>query len=264
MCPKGQECRVSRTLISESPDDDVVTEQCFLESFTNKCDKHSQRPRVLENLTSSSRDSKLTVNMPPIPVYTQSPITAAKPSGVTPKTASPDDNNDNSNAAPTPTTKQTKLPRYAPVQPPPTTTTPNDANPPPPQPGAVPRLPAVTSTSAPPPPQPSHRGTATSPPEPTPAPAFPGTGLPPQMAMPAPGMNYSHSQRGTASTGPPGYQQHQGGFAQNSSNLREGESGGAGADEGVWGSAVKLMQAAGKTLSDAESEVWRRINGGKE
>jgi len=46
--------------------------------------------------------------------------------------------------------------------------------------------------------------------------------------------------------------------------LRPGTTyrGGANAeeDEGVWGSAVKWAQTAGKKLSEAESEVWKRIN----
>jgi len=195
--------------------------------------------------------------MPSVPVYTRKLITATKPLGVTPKTASPEDSNGTANTAPTPTTQQAQTPQCAPVQPRPTATTPIGINPPPPQPGAVPRLPAVTSTLAPPPPQPSHQGTTASSPEPTTAPVFSGTVRPP------PSMNYPHSQRGTVSAAPPGYLQHQAGFAQNSLNLREEESGSSGADEGVWASAVKLMHAAGKTLSDAESEVWRLITGGR-
>jgi len=40
-----------------------------------------------------------------------------------------------------------------------------------------------------------------------------------------------------------------------------GGNGGRGdEEEGVWSSVVGWAQAAGKKLSDAESEVWKRIN----
>ena len=99
-------------------------------------------------------------------------------------------------------------------------------------------------------------------------------------------MGYNHQQRGTATaTGPtgafyqipetttasgapasaqsspyahpPGYQQNAGGYQHYQGGVdREQDS----EQEGVWNSAMKWAQAAGKKLSDAESEVWRRIN----
>lgn len=183
--------------------------------------------------------------MAPVPVYTESPITATKASGVTPQTATPNDGLDADAPAPTSTTQ---APRYAPAdQPAPTQTAPNDG-PPAPQPGAVPTRGTPSRTSY-------------QPPEPTAAPLYPAQ--PPQMGVPAPTMTYG--QRGTATaTGshPPGYQQNPVGSGLNSYQSTHHESLGHDREEGegVWGSAMKWAQVAGKKLSDAETEVWRRIN----
>lgn len=240
--------------------------------------------------------------MAPIKIYSNAPITAAKADGVTPKTATPDDgltDGQDTQTAP----RHHGLPEYVPAYPTPTRTT-NTANygPPPPQPGAVPHLPAATATSNLPPPPRASSSSAQQPP-------FPGITQPPQMSIPPPAAPYT--QRGTMPGPGPGqstniaypavYQQHTGsadygraGSAQDSSDLshppgyqqrtdpsdygvrydsygvpnRTGGGGGGGGyggdgashggDEGngVWG----FLQAAGKKLSDAETEVWRRIN----
>ncbi|RSL99741.1 hypothetical protein BHE90_010473 [Fusarium euwallaceae] len=104
--------------------------------------------------------------MPPIPIYTASPITAAKPSGITPQTAHPEDPEasvgaPNSTDSPTSTypaaqpgarpsmPAPTGVPHHsADVQPTPTQAA-VDASPPAPQPGAVP----TPSSYLPPPPK---------------------------------------------------------------------------------------------------------------
>ncbi|KAK0621272.1 hypothetical protein B0T17DRAFT_508638 [Bombardia bombarda] len=241
--------------------------------------------------------------MPPIPVYTTSPINAAKADGVNPKTAAPpvqDSTGPNQ--------------RYAPVQPTPTTTTQNpysnDNSPPPPRPGAVPTLPTQTGptrTAVPPPPR-AGEAYSPHPPQITPAAQLPPSGggvpYPPQMSISAPAAPYA--PRGTATaTGPspssyssppaqlpggprggvygddslshpPGYQQdvnasyspvassgggQQGGMSQHhfpGSSENQGRSNDD--DDGVFSSAMKWAQVAGKKLSAAETEVWRRIN----
>ncbi|RGP67781.1 hypothetical protein FLONG3_8400 [Fusarium longipes] len=105
--------------------------------------------------------------MPPIPIHTSSPIVAAKPSGVTPKTAEPGDpvapsEVPASNEVPTSTypaaqpgarpsiPAPTGVPQaFAPIQPTPTRTT-MDSSPPAPQPGAVPEPPSGSQLPAPP------------------------------------------------------------------------------------------------------------------
>ncbi|KAK3322322.1 hypothetical protein B0H66DRAFT_198864 [Apodospora peruviana] len=233
--------------------------------------------------------------MPPVPVYTKSPINAAKPDGVTPKTAAPEENISdwsNLNAPATTTTASSNI--YSPFQPTPTTKTPGNVDgPPPPQPGAVPHAPAAaTQTAMPPPPRAGESYHAQGPPAPAPtqAPQYP----PPQMTMSMPEPMAPQSYRGTAtataapasSTGggslahPPGYQQqdfnasspyadqyHQRPDDQSHGNgstrgMMAGTSNDDEDDEGgVLSSAMKWAQAAGGKLSAAESEVWRRING---
>ncbi|KAK4242608.1 hypothetical protein C8A03DRAFT_29204 [Achaetomium macrosporum] len=143
--------------------------------------------------------------MPPIPVYTKSPINAAKASGVTLQTAAPADND----AAANPPAHTTSTPNNQPWPNPTPTRTIASQEPPPPQPGAVPRLPEVTGTPS----LSSHAsqagtgtGTGTapapSPPAPTPAPIpttqIPGVSYPPQMGVPPPAV--PTSQRGVTST----------------------------------------------------------------
>ncbi|KAK4455798.1 hypothetical protein QBC34DRAFT_373562 [Podospora aff. communis PSN243] len=211
--------------------------------------------------------------MPPVPVYTAAPITAAtKPTGVTPQTATPNDSLEATDA-PAPTGSS----RYTPAnQPTPTRTLSHDG-PPPPQPGAVPRLPTatLTATAGPPPPAPSNQQQQPQPPAPTTAPYYPSISQPLQMGIPSPSQTYGQSQRGTATatgpgTHPPGYQQNSGlnqyqsAQAQNDAYRNGSMGGGHGGqgdgEEGVWSSVVGWAQAAGKKLSEAESEVWRRIN----
>lgn len=238
--------------------------------------------------------------MPPIKVYTQSPINAAKASGVTPQTAAPADSGTNKTLPYTPA--------HTTAAPTPTRTVPlHQDGPPPPQPGAVPRLPEATATATatassstlPPPPRAGASavaGASASPPAPTPAPtAAPhlpaAVPYPPQMGIPPPqtGLNQrgtsttlspsaapsawdGSSQAGSGGGGYPGYQQNvsaAGGYAAPSPYQSGGGGGGGGfgqdgdggEEEGVWGTAVKFAKAAGKRLSEAESEVWKRING---
>ncbi|CAK7233818.1 hypothetical protein SBRCBS47491_008739 [Sporothrix bragantina] len=100
--------------------------------------------------------------MAPIPIYSQSPISAAKPSGVTPQTEGIAQNN---NRAPETPTKTRPLAGDA-------------GPPPPPQPGAVPKLPQATGTrqnsSAPPPPATTAPITNTRTSDCSPAPPQPG------------------------------------------------------------------------------------------
>ncbi|KAI1132953.1 hypothetical protein F5Y10DRAFT_153391 [Nemania abortiva] len=157
--------------------------------------------------------------MAPIPVYTNSPITAAaKPDGVTPKTDAPGKTNKASSSSPTsvytspthatPTATTTaaaaaqpgavpSLPRptgpaaaqlYSPLQPTPTTSI-ASASPAPPQPGSVP------VSSLPPPPKAGERY---QPPTQAPAPPTTTMPIPYQMAIPAPTTPHPSQQRGTS------------------------------------------------------------------
>ncbi|KAI0104165.1 hypothetical protein GGR51DRAFT_234267 [Nemania sp. FL0031] len=154
--------------------------------------------------------------MAPIPVYTNSPITAAKPDGVTPRTDAPAKTNKASvsasptstytpaHATPTAATAAAaaqpgaapSLPRptgsavaqpYSPLQPTPTTSI-ASASPAPPQPGSVP------VSSLPPPPKAGERY---QPPTQAP-PATTSMPIPYQMAIPAPTAPYPSQQRGTS------------------------------------------------------------------
>ncbi|KAK0673824.1 hypothetical protein QBC41DRAFT_103067 [Cercophora samala] len=189
--------------------------------------------------------------MPPIPLHTNSPINPAKASGITPQTASPNSGAAPSGDQPTPTK---------------TTSAPPQNGPPAPQPGAVPHLPRVTSTSSalPPPPQPAI----------TPAPSYPP---PPQSSIPPPELPYN--QRGTSTAFTPGTRTgaavlpgpspyETGGGTQQGYQQRAGyQSVGSWEEEqgneGVLGSVMGYAKAAGEKLSEAEREVWRRINGEK-
>ncbi|TLD05001.1 uncharacterized protein PgNI_09519 [Pyricularia grisea] len=255
--------------------------------------------------------------MPPIPIYSKSPINASKASGVTPQTAAPGDDSKQQQSqgpAASATTNYipTKTSAYAATQPGATPTIPtatasigsspyapahtaglgSSASPPHPQPGAVPAPPggvaaSATGTGLPPPPkagetyQPAPPAPAT-----TAAPQYP----PPQMSMAAPTNPYPQQQRGTSTTtGPPPAfgaaattqlprasvddLSHPAGYHQNpNASSYAGQSrshdygdglGGTSHDdqgEGVWDSAKKYMAVAGTKLSEAESEVWKRIN----
>ena len=157
----------------------------------------------------------------PVTVFTNSPI-AAKPSGVTPKTDSPDTHQSGAAAPPpaTTTASATSSPgsSYPPAQPGaapslPTATaaaqaqayytpqpqpTPTSAvsseGPPPPQPGAVPIAPGAAARSAIPPPP--KVGEKYQPPAGT-------TPYPPQMSIPAPTAAYPAQQYGTLTAAGP-------------------------------------------------------------
>ncbi|KAI0195069.1 hypothetical protein EV127DRAFT_176913 [Xylaria flabelliformis] len=161
--------------------------------------------------------------MAPIPVYTNSPITAAKADGITPKTASSSSDvscktNKASSSSPTsaytPSTSAStststyaaaqpgaapSLPAptgsalaqpYSAVQPTPTTSI-ASASPAPPQPGSVP------VSSLPPPPKAGERYQL---PVQTPAPTAATVRYPHQMAIPAPTAPQPSQQRGTSTT----------------------------------------------------------------
>ena len=155
--------------------------------------------------------------MPPIPIYSQSPINAAKPSGVTPQTAAPGSSEKEGRSQPATTTAAvsqdaypparpgavpslpaptgtTQSQRYAPVQPTPTVNLEN-TGPAPPQPGAVPTLPGRLPSGIPPPPR---AGESYHPPEVTQAPQAP---YPAQMSIPAPTIPHVHGGTSTATAG---------------------------------------------------------------
>jgi len=225
--------------------------------------------------------------MPPIPIYSSSPINPSKASGVTPKTAESQENNPQVPSGPTPTTKQAYTPAqpgatpFLPVQtgtaqasssPPQPTRTQQQEGPPPPQPGAAP----TASKSLPPPPK---TGESYHPPEPTPAPTMP---MPPQMSYSPPSSAYTPYQ-GTTTTQPntarpvmlggagdadlshpPGYQQNTAADQftsqqRHQASMAEGRTY-DGEDDGVWDQAKKWATGVGDSLAAAESEVWKRIN----
>jgi len=152
--------------------------------------------------------------MPPIPIYSKSPINAAKASGVTPQTAA-EANNPLDAREPTTITTPTKtrqgypaaqpgaapsLPaqtgtvqasRYA-VEPPTPTSGLEGRGPPPPQPGAVPLVPGSRSTGPPPPRVTQAPRLADTSPASHPS----AVQMPPQMGIPTPTMPFS--QRGTS------------------------------------------------------------------
>ncbi|KAK3401216.1 hypothetical protein B0T20DRAFT_163370 [Sordaria brevicollis] len=149
--------------------------------------------------------------MPPIHLYHNSPINAAKAADAQdPKTASPEGQAQSGtvpNAQPDPQPTGTATINQAT----PTYLT-SDRTPPPPQPGAVPSLPVQTGTATTQgqdaqhpyfPPQPSSQYYPGSGPAP-PAPSGPITSPPHQMSIPPPTASYNCSQRGTSTTtGPP-------------------------------------------------------------
>lgn len=163
--------------------------------------------------------------MPPIPIYSQSPINAAKPDGETPQTAAGQAGAGPEKAPiitaapdlrqqaayppaqpvagpppPAPTGASTsQYSPYVPAQPTTTTRSLDSQGPPPPQPGAVPTPynPKATSTLPPPP----KAGETYHPPQQTQAPT-PTVPYPAQMTVPPPTLPYA--QRGTSSA-TPGY-----------------------------------------------------------
>ncbi|KAI0526546.1 hypothetical protein F5B22DRAFT_164913 [Xylaria bambusicola] len=222
--------------------------------------------------------------MAPIPVYTNSPITAAKPDGVTPKTEpskSQRTSTPTSTSASTPATYAAAQPGATPSLPTPTravsssalhttpTTSIASASPAPPQPGSVP------VSGVPPPPKVGERY---QPPTQDPTATMP---YPEQMAIPGPTIPYSQ-QRGTSTataaspyqahvpsgnvgaeslSHPTGYQQNVNAsefdrYQRTAMEQRELDDGG----EGMWGAAKKLAQQTGERLVAVENEVWKKIN----
>ncbi|KAI1337941.1 hypothetical protein F5Y15DRAFT_388380 [Xylariaceae sp. FL0016] len=153
--------------------------------------------------------------MAPIPVYTDSPITtAAKPDGVTPKTATSTGPSSIQVTAPPTAAHQSTypapMPGAAPAVPTPTTAAqvyapahpsitamPGSGNPPPPQPGAVP---TSTTSNIPPPPK---VGEKYEPPQQTPAPQPVSMPYPQQMSIPPPTASLPSQQQGTATAAAP-------------------------------------------------------------
>lgn len=164
--------------------------------------------------------------MPAIPIYSQSPISAAKPDGTTPQTAAAAGQPvDSKQFTPTQTSPSsvpypaaqpgvsipgpTAVPsqRYAPaLQPTPTTSQPISNGPPPPQPGGVPVLPGSSppaKSTLPPPPK---VGETYQPPAPAPAQAPAVTAAPryppPQMGIPPPNVPTTASRGATSTANP--------------------------------------------------------------
>lgn len=153
--------------------------------------------------------------MPPIPIYTDAPITAAKADGITPRTAyipTPTSNTSDQTVAsggypaakpgapavPAPTGSVTAPPRLSPTRTA-QASLPQD-NPPPPQPGATPVAPTTsrysptTGAAAPAPPQPLPGSSAMPMPMP----------MPPQLSIPPPPTNLAptHSTSHASPTSP--------------------------------------------------------------
>lgn len=176
--------------------------------------------------------------------------------------------------------------RYAPVQPTPTTKA--DADSPAPQPGAVPT--PLGKSSLPPPPKAGE----TYHPQQTAAPTQQQP-YPPQMSIPPPTNAYGQPPHASTATTnaplgsypasipevggrrslehPPGYQQNVYASEMTSDQRRAQEAANysstsqdskdsiAGIDtEGVWNTAKKWIGQAGEKISEAEAEVWRKIN----
>ena len=240
-----------------------------------------------------------------IPVYTQSPINAAKASGTTPQTMTPQGHTSpsNSTSATTTTSASSSSSAYKPAQPgapsvpgpteapqlPPLLPTPTTRetidSPPQPQPGS---LPTPTSTrNIPPPPKTGERYR----PQET---GVPPTATPYQMGIPPPtqyGVQPPRSSTSTTTTAaasypvaipsaefgaprrslehPPNYQQNVYAPELTSDQRRAHEAntsevGAQDTSENLGGNflntAKKWVEQAGEKISEAEAEVWRRIN----
>ncbi|KAI0114868.1 hypothetical protein F4814DRAFT_417354 [Daldinia grandis] len=230
--------------------------------------------------------------MPPIPVYTDSPITAAKASGVTPQTAPPSSTSKPTptSSLPTPTSQAYPSAQPGAVPSLPTATadasqarvssqpiqTANHDGPPAPQPGAVPVPTGVTKTNIPPPPKAGEKSISIP--------------YPQQMIVPPPTAPYQSQQRGTsiapvptseygsqgstALSGPPIHHslEHPPGYHQNSNaseldNYQRSviqrsavEDQTENSENGVWGAAKKWAHQTGEKIAAAETEVWKKIN----
>jgi len=240
-----------------------------------------------------------------IPIYTQSPINAAKPSGVTPQTATPQAQSHSQSPAPATTTTSTSASTYPPARPsavpypgptaPPRvaqapllqstpTTQVDDEGPPPPQPGNLPM--PLNRKSIPPPPKAGERYRSQE----TAPVLAPGTGQSYQMEFPPPthGIQPLRSSTSTTTTASASYPvvipseprrslEHPDGYQQNvyaselTSDQRRAQEanmsqiGAHATSENLEGvdflnTAKKWAQQAGEKISEAEAEVWRRIN----
>lgn len=203
--------------------------------------------------------------MAPVPVYSASPINASKASGPSPQTARPDGASETTAAAPVPTSTAT-ADQYAP------------------QPAAVPSLPVQTAAPqpqsggsiqpTPTQPMPSHSGVPPAP--------QPGAGIPPppkagetlqtssqpaapRTSYPAPAEPSYHPASGPPpgpSLGAADTQAHPPGYQQNANapfHSMHDQGPVDDDDDSVWGTAKKWASAAGNTLAEAESEVWKRF-----
>ncbi|KAI0847924.1 hypothetical protein F5Y00DRAFT_240089 [Daldinia vernicosa] len=220
--------------------------------------------------------------MAPIPVYTDSPITAAKASGVTPQTAPPSSTSKPTPTSSLPTPSSQAYPSAQPGAVPSLPTATADASqanhdgPPAPQPGAVPVPTGVTNPNIPPPPKAGEKPI--------------NIPYPQQMAIPPPTASYQSQQRGTSiapvptseyssqgSTAlsgqashhslehPPGYYQNSNASEldnyQRSSIQRSAVEDQTGNSEsGVWEAAKKWAHQTGEKIAAAETEVWKKIN----
>ncbi|KAM0263049.1 hypothetical protein ACHAQJ_001428 [Trichoderma viride] len=229
----------------------------------------------------------------PVPVYTSSPINASKASGITPKTANPEEEGTHARPPP-PTTSLGSPTAYPPAQPgarpslpvqtgvpqpsniyKPSSTQEANSSPPPPQPGAVPSPPGGKSHLPPPPKAGEPIQQAQTMP------------MPPQMSYQPPAATYPTQGGSSTSTStayspivpqptfvqttepdfshPPGYQQNIN-AADFNRDQREAHNVSAQnpyqtyEEESVWNTAKKWAAAAGDSIAAAENEVWKRIN----
>ncbi|PTD10642.1 hypothetical protein FCULG_00008713 [Fusarium culmorum] len=195
--------------------------------------------------------------MPPIPIHTSSPIVAAKPDGVTPKTAESGDPGASSNV---PASNEVPTSTYPAAQP-----------------GARPSMPAPTGApQAFAPTQPTQM-----PPQMSYAPVSNGSEftVPRSSTVTAAGPSPMAGLGPTAVLGgtggsdlshPPGYHQnvHASEFTSSQRATHEASVSqerrpsliGDDEGEGVWSAAKKWASAAGESLAAAENEVWKRIN----
>jgi len=231
-----------------------------------------------------------------IPVYTSSPIRGpqtAPPEGQIPDIRSNIDAGRTTTSAssttpypparpgasvPAPTAAAGLMHRNEPLHPTPTTKIDEPAHP---QPGAVPVPPNTHASNIPPPPktgetyhQPYPPQMAISPPKQSFRTQSTTSSAPPKqpsnpypVSLPVTGSGAEETRRSLEH--PPGYHQNiyaseltnSQRLAMESVNASDSTSGGGYEDdEGVWSAAKKWAQTAGSKLSEAEQEVWKRIN----
>ncbi|KAI1644515.1 hypothetical protein F4815DRAFT_20632 [Daldinia loculata] len=230
--------------------------------------------------------------MAPIPVYTDSPIAAAKASGVTPQTAPPSSTSKPTPTSSLPTSSSQAYPSAQPGAVPslPATTadasrarvssqpiqTANHDGPPAPQPGAVPVPTGVAKPNIPPPPKAGEK--------------LMSIPYPQQMAIPPPTAPNQSQQRGTSTAPvptseyspqgsaalsgppvhhslehPPGYHQNSnaselGNYQRSAFQRSEVEDQTGSSESGVWEAAKKWAHQTGEKIAAAETEVWKKIN----